>query len=165
MGLDMYLQARKHIEEINWDTLRDDPTLETNSPEAIFPKFTNVVSEAGLEDIATDIYGAYVTVTAAYWRKSNQIHAWFVRNVQNNVDDCGEYYVSHEKLEQLLNICREAYLERNPKLLAPAEGFFFGSTSIDDYYWSDIKRTINKLKKIINNPQYKHLSFYYSSSW
>ena len=33
-----------------------------------------------------------------YWRKANQIHKWFVDNVQDGVDDCGEYKVTKEQL-------------------------------------------------------------------
>lgn len=40
-----------------------------------------------------------------YWRKANHIHKWFVDNVQNGIDECEEYVVSKEKLEQLLNVC------------------------------------------------------------
>jgi hypothetical protein len=36
-----------------------------------------------------------------YWRKANQIHKWFVDNVQDGVDDCKEYWVSEEKLQEL----------------------------------------------------------------
>lgn len=43
----------------------------------------------------------------AYWRKANQIHKWFVENVQNNIDDCGEYIVPKEKLEELIKVCEE----------------------------------------------------------
>lgn len=42
----------------------------------------------------------------AYWRKSNQIHNWFVENVQNNVDDCGCYSVTKTQLERLLDTCK-----------------------------------------------------------
>ena len=165
MGLDMYLSARKYIEKLDWKKVHEDMDLSYDSPEAQLPNFKNIVATADLADIATDIYGASVSVTAAYWRKANQIHGWFVNNVQNGEDNCGEYYVSHEKLEELLNTCRQAYLERNPSLLAPVEGFFFGGTDIDQYYWEDVKRTIDKLKKIVSNKQYPQLSFYYSSSW
>jgi len=27
----------------------------------------------------------------AYWRKANQIHNWFVENVKDGVDNCGNY--------------------------------------------------------------------------
>ena len=40
-----------------------------------------------------------------YWRKANAIHKWFVDNVQNGEDDCGDYSVSKELLEELLNDC------------------------------------------------------------
>ena len=54
--------------------------------------------EYGHSDIVADL---------GYWRKANQIHRWFVENVQDGTDDCGEYEVSKEQLEELLDICRE----------------------------------------------------------
>ena len=44
---------------------------------------------------------------AGYWRKANHIHRWFVENVQDGEDDCGEYYVERDKLQELLDICNE----------------------------------------------------------
>ena len=41
----------------------------------------------------------------AYWRKANQIHAWFVENVQDGIDDCGLYEVYEDDIRELLNIC------------------------------------------------------------
>lgn len=40
-----------------------------------------------------------------YWRKANQIHNWFVENVQDGENDCGDYIVTKEKLQELLDIC------------------------------------------------------------
>ena len=40
-----------------------------------------------------------------YWRKANEIHKWFVDNVQNGVDDCDIYPVSRENLIELAGIC------------------------------------------------------------
>ena len=42
---------------------------------------------------------------AAYWRKANQIHNWFVENVQDGNDDCNCYEVTKEQLEELLEVC------------------------------------------------------------
>src|SRR6187401_2153229 len=55
-----------------------------------------------------------------YWRKSNQIHNWFVTNVQGGVDECQESHVPREKLEELLAICEEAIKTKNPAKLSPA---------------------------------------------
>lgn len=45
-----------------------------------------------------------------YWRKANQIHNWFVNNIQDGIDDC-DYHreVTKEDLQELLEICREIY--------------------------------------------------------
>ena len=40
-----------------------------------------------------------------YWRKANQIHNWFVENVQDGDDDCGEYDVATSDIESLLATC------------------------------------------------------------
>jgi len=118
-----------------------------------------------MKDIATDIYGVNVEVTAAYWRKSNQIHKWFVDNVQGGEDDCGNYYVSKDKLKELRETCRQALFAKDPSLLPPQAGFFFGSYDIDEWYWEDIKRTIKKLDRLFELPDFDQLSFYYTSSW
>ena len=39
------------------------------------------------------------------WRKANQIHNWFVENVQDGKDDCGSYEVTKEQLKTLFKLC------------------------------------------------------------
>lgn len=165
MGLDMYLAATKRVEKINWERLQMDHTLSLDSPEIIEPQFSNLMELTQLTDVTTDIYSASVQVTCAYWRKANQIHNWFVTNVQDNVDNCREYYVSRDKLLELKTTCEKALSERNPSLLPPMEGFFFGNDDIDQYYWKDVKDTIEKLNRIIALPDFNELTFSYQSSW
>ncbi len=165
MGLDMYLHAKKYVEKIDWTKLDKDYNISMDSPEVVNPLWNDIVSTAQMSDVAVDIYGVHVEVTCAYWRKANQIHAWFVENVQQGNDDCGEHYVSHEKLKQLLDLVNKALAERNPNLLPPQEGFFFGSTDIDEWYWKDLKNTKAKLDRVFALPEMSKLSFYYTSSW
>lgn len=90
MGLDMYLYKKRYTK--NWDHTepanRWEITIKRGDGEAQVINPTYVIEEAG------------------YWRKANQIHNWFVNNVQDGVDDCGNYYVDREKLEQLLTTVR-----------------------------------------------------------
>ena len=165
MGLDMYLSARKYINKVDWKVLHNSPSLSYNDPLAILPEFKKITEIAGLDNLATDVQGTQVSVVCGYWRKSNQIHNWFVKHVQNNVDDCGEYYVSKDKLTELREVCRKALFNKDPKEIMPAEGFFFGGTDIDQYYWDDVKATIKKLDKVLNHKDLDDLSFYYQSSW
>jgi hypothetical protein len=165
MGLDMYLSARKHVEKTDWSKLDRENGI--SYAEATFPQFNDVVNAAGVATLVDkeSIYGVDVSVNVAYWRKSNQIHNWFVINVQRGEDDCGEYYVSHAKLKELVNTCTLAITNKDPNLLPPREGFFFGSTDVDEWYWRDIMDTINQLQPILDRPDFENLSFYYQSSW
>ena len=165
MGLDMYLSARKHLEKINWKALQENDELSYNSPEAVYSKFNDLLEITQLTNVATDIYGAEVSVTCAYWRKANQIHNWFVTNIQGGNDNCGEYYVSQDKLTELMVICEHALENKDPALLQPQAGFFFGTTDIDEWYWNDLTNTITQLRRIFALPEIDKLSFYYSSSW
>ena len=165
MGLDMYLSAKKHLEKINWQALQANDELTYNSPEAVYPKFNDLMEITQLTNVATDMYGASVEVTCAYWRKANQIHAWFVKNVQDGNDNCESYYVSQDKLIELLALCNHALETKDPSLFPPQEGFFFGGTDIDEWYWRDLTNTINQLERIFALPEIDRLSFSYCSSW
>lgn len=121
--------------------------------------------------------------SVGYWRKANQIHKWFVDNIQDGNDDCKLYYVSTEDLEKLLNICKEVNekaklvdgkviqnAEEISKLLPTEDGFFFGGTDYDEYYLQDVKDTIEMLTSILKeekelNNQGIYSDFEYRSSW
>ena len=121
----------------------------------------------------------YVEEEVMYWRKANQIHNWFVNNVQDGKDDCGSYYVSFEQIKELYYLVQRVRESQDPalakKLLPPVEGFFFGSVEIDDWYWEDLKRTEEGLLEIIElgnldpvqNSDYPYTmqNFGYQSSW
>ena len=58
---------------------------------------------------------SYIEERIGYWRKANQIHAWFVANVQGGKDDCGDYDVSKENVLDLLAICKTIKEKCKPK--------------------------------------------------
>ena len=161
----MYLSARKYINKIDWSAIDKQDTI--NYAEATIPQWNNIVNAAELSHVAdeNDIYGVSVSVNCAYWRKVNSVHKWFVDNVQDGEDNCQEYYVSHDKLKELLTTARQALFKKDPSELPPSAGFFFGTYDIDEYYWSGIKSTIKQLSKLTELPDFEELSFYYQSSW
>jgi hypothetical protein len=101
-----------------------------------------------------------------YWRKANQIHRWFVENVQNDVDDCATYKVTKEQLLMLYDDCKEVMKQKNQsiseKILPTTSGFFFGSVDYDQDYYNDIQYTIDLLEKILKE---RKKIYYYFSSW
>lgn len=107
-----------------------------------------------------------VTAEIGYWRKANQIHKWFVDNVQGGTDDCDEYSVSIEQLQALLDTVNKVLDNRKEakNLLPPSSGFFFGSTDVDQYYYDDLEQTKRMLENILAQ-DWKSWDIYYRSSW
>lgn len=124
-----------------------------------------------------------------YWRKANAIHNWFIENADysDGEDDCKDIHVTVADLIRLCETCEEvlAHHDKAEELLPTTSGFFFGSTEYDEYYFSDIEYTAEKLRKILeliqpaqkteeymtfsNEYVYKHndwlVEFTYRSSW
>ena len=106
----------------------------------------------------------------AYWRKANAIHWWFVENLADGVDDCKPVFVSPGDLVKLRELCRSILSEhageqRNRKameLLPPHDGFFFGSTKTDDWYYEDLKYTVEVLDGISADDYDEYV---YEASW
>lgn len=51
------------------------------------------------------------------------------------------------------------------KLLPTQEGFFFGGTQYNEYYYEDLKYTKERLELILNNYDLRKERIYYTSSW
>jgi hypothetical protein len=101
------------------------------------------------------------------WRKANQIHRWFVENIQKGEDDCKRYYVGLDKLRALVAACQKVSENHSiaDELLPTQEGFFFGSYEYDEMYFLDIQETLAFLVPIINDESWGSWDFYYQSSW
>lgn len=154
MGLDMYLTASNFF----WTHEENDSIKEAREI---------IAKTLGLKD-ASEVQS--VKLNLAYWRKVNWIHDWFVQNVQDGQDNCGEYWVSREQLAELKELCDELIASRDKhkamELLPPVQGFFFGNDNVDDnYYWQSLKYTSEMITDILLRPQLANFDFHYSSSW
>ena len=105
MGLDMYLTRKLYVK--NWDFMKPEE------------RHTITVLKGGAPVPAVKPERiSEITEQVAYWRKANAIHQWFVDNVQDGKDDCGEYYVSREQLAVLRDLCIQVLQSTQ---LAPAK--------------------------------------------
>jgi len=142
MGLDMYLTKKTFI----WTDDRKKITF------------------SGINHIKSERI-EYVIEAIGYWRKANAIHKWFVENAQEGEDNCKEYYIDREKLEKLLVIVNEVSKNHSlaKTLLPTCQGFFFGRTEYDDWYFDDIEKSKEILKIAIEESQNGNI--YYQSNW
>lgn len=146
MGLDMYLTAHRYL------SIYDKEGKKTQEKIAkLFPEIT--------------LKPETIIFEAMYWRKANMIHKWFVENVQAGDDNCEMRYVTREKLEELYKLVAETLKSKDSKLLPTTEGFFFGGTDYDEYYWEELERTKKELRLLLDNEALKPFDFHYRSSW
>ncbi len=158
MGLDMYLHEKKYIP-------RYAGLAESSDRYAEDLVTANAILE--LADLHPKVDGGiHVEAVVMYWRKANAIHKWFVDNVQNGVDDCNSYYVEKVQLEMLRDTAKEVLADHSKAedLLPPQEGFFFGSTDTNDWYFEDLKNTVEGLDRVFENAG-EWPEFSYQSSW
>lgn len=148
MGLDMYLTGKRRL--VGWDSSPEADELQRK----IAPFIGGLKAET-------------VSFEAAYWRKANAIHNWFVKNVQGGTDDCNEYVVSKAWLSELAYLCAEVLKDKDKaaELLPPCSGFFFGSSDIDSYYFEQIRYTLDTIDNLLNNESLEHVEYSYQSSW
>lgn len=147
MGLDMFLYAKKYVDNYN-------------------PKYKELSAKIKeVMGLPADSGNTYVEAEVCYWRKANQIHKWFVDNVQDGNDNCGEYYVTRDDIEKLILACDTAWTNHDSSILPPSSGFFFGTTEVDEWYWNEIQDTSKRLRAILEDPMLQDASLYYQSSW
>lgn len=166
MGLDMYLTAVVHVKApidgytycdkygagedyvSNWDWEKDvegkkrfEALVDATGiePTAEHPAFSVAAPTPEREGIFE--IGAFV----GYWRKANAIHDWFVRNVQDGLDECQTSIVSRADLKSLRETCA-AVLET----VEVEQGQVHESTTYDGSF-SETKHFING--RVIKNPE------------
>lgn len=123
------------------------------------PPMTLLNKLKGMEKIIEEV---------AYWRKANEIHKWFVDNVQGGDDDCSAHReLTREDLEELLALCElvKKQPERAGELLPRQSGFFFGDTAYDEWYFDDIDETISQIGNLLADHDFANYKLYYVSSW
>jgi hypothetical protein len=83
MGLDMYFYKKTYVGN-KW-----------KSPKELVKIDVKGVNQAKVVDISEEV---------GYLRKANAIHLWLVEKIQDGNDNCAEYYFSHEKIKELLDL-------------------------------------------------------------
>ena len=194
MGLDMFLWRMKKQKGKTFDEVMEIKRKMDNEhltkkeeielrPYMLHTKLENINYE--YDSLFKEIY---------YWRKFNAVHQWFVENVQDFVDDCENYRVTQKDLQLLIEILKDVYislqdkemitkkvqdgsieydlkvfkdedLEKAKELLPTQEGFFFGGTEYDEYYFENVKKTLNDLQIIDKSFDFENNYLVYGSSW
>lgn len=149
MGLDMYLHRDVYV-----NTKSGDKVVVKDADNKIKKKIT----------IHRDLPGVHIREPLAYWRKANAIHRYFLE-CAGAEDNGNEVWLYGHHLKLLKEICQEVLNNHDlaAEKLPTKEGFFFGSTEYDDYYFEQLERTIELIDDIDELSDYD--AIVYTPSW
>lgn len=178
LGLDQWLYKKNYVK--NWDHDKEKAIINLAGEKTVGIKPERI---------------AYITEEIFYWRKANQIHAFFMADQE---DHCQDIHVTPLKLQDLHALCTQiinecplvdgvvgngksfkdgewvqntelgkilSNQELAHKLLPTQEGFFFGNTEYNQYYMEDIVATKEMLDELFKQPKWNHADYTYSPSW
>jgi len=136
MGLDMYLKRKTYCRATEEMKSNGNLTLKGSDTEIKVnaKKLSRIVIE---EDVA-------------YWRKANRIHNWFDKQTETGLANCQEFAFSFDTLMELREDCKQVLAEKDlaEKLLPTCEGFFFGESDYDEYYFEALEETVDIIDKL-----------------
>lgn len=159
MGLDMYLNKRKRLDV--YDFNKDECTAKKVT---VTVKSEFADGEVKEQEYVVDNpdFDGRVDLPFMYWRKANAIHAWILRATKQKEDNCKPIEIYGDKLIELAKACKTVLDDHTKaeELLPTQEGFFFGSTDYDEYYYRDLQDTYEKFKDVNPND-----CFIYQASW
>lgn len=150
MGLDMYLQSNKRGEVMYWRKANHIHGWFTRKLNELENQKTYPISYETLEDLLMDCIQVKDSLIAGGTIMKDTV-------VERGHQD-GKAFEKVEPRPQFKNT--KVALE----LLPPTEGFFFGSSDIDEYYLKDIEETIESLTKVLSTKE-KGERFYYYAWW
>lgn len=149
MGLDMYLHRNVYV-----NTSIGDKVVVKNENNKVKKKII----------IRRNLTGVHIREPLAYWRKANAIHRYLLE-CAGAEDNCQEVWLYGYNLKQLREVCQEVQNNHKlaPEKLPTQEGFFFGSTEYDDYYFEQLQKTIEMIDAIEDLGEYD--AIVYTPSW
>ncbi len=168
MGLDMYFSRRTYVSSFR-STRDADGKWGERDVNNMELKFDDAdLSHINLKNVR------YIEELFGEFRKFNALHAYVVDNFGGGKDECQIIYLDIDdiiQIQEVLSLVKES-LSIGDKVIAgqtlpPSEGFFFGSTDIDEWYENDVKEAVEVFGKVIEEHSIvgHNASYTYQASW
>lgn len=90
-------------------------------------------------------------INLAYYRKVNFLVKFF-QDREFDVENQTPLRIYKGDIEELLNCCNKVLNDHSkaPELLPTMDGFFFGSTDYNEYYFNSVERVRNDCIKLLD---------------
>lgn len=111
-----------------------------------------------------DLYDQIVDVRkdVAYFRKVNFLIPFF-----GYEDNCTDLQLLKSSVEDLIEACDKVLADHDcaSEILPTEDGFFFGRTEYDDYYFADVRNVRDEFKEILSTVDWENEELYMHCWW
>ena len=85
------------------------------------------------------------------FRKHNYLFRWVENRIDGEIENCKNYKLTKSDIEELLNSVNEVLADHSKaqELLPTQEGFFFGNTEYDEWYFEDLEYAQRELTAML----------------
>lgn len=102
-----------------------------------------------------------------YYRKENWLRNWMINNTKlTHRSNCEGVEITTNQIKELLNLCEQVLKNKDDadELLPTLEGFFFGNTVYDEWYFKGVKHLKHDLETILSHEN-EGLTVTYEDWW
>jgi len=87
-----------------------------------------------------------------YFRKVNFLIPFVESKIGCTVENCETVKLTKDNLVELVDRCKEVLADHSKaeKLLPTRDGFFFGGTDYDEWYFDDVKEVQDKVSDLLS---------------
>lgn len=182
MGLDMYLYKKNYVQ--NWDHMSDEEkhsiTVKKGGKKRtdIKPeRICYVIEQVGYWRKFNALHNWFVNNCGEGVDNCQEMYV-SNKDIEKLLVDLIEVRNSLDKSPKKVAQVKIGFDENGPvmgdmevyedvskvkELLPPSDGFFFGSTNVDNYYYSDVVETIELFKNLLKESP--DGTYYYQASW
>ena len=87
-----------------------------------------------------------------YFRKVNFLIPFVESKIGHELEDCEVVKLTKDNLESLVELCKEvlAHHDKAEELLPTRDGFFFGGTEYDEWYFNDVQEVHDEVSDLLS---------------
>ncbi|MDC9612889.1 hypothetical protein PSI19_03125 [Xenorhabdus khoisanae] len=116
------------------------------------------------ENTQNDVFDVNTKVEVGYFRKVNFLFYWIKNNVKS-IENREPILIPQDVLKKLSSDLDKLIPANCQELFPTCNGFFFGSTEYDEYYWLDVESVRAWVKGILNDFDFDNQNLYFWAWW
>lgn len=149
---ELIVKVVNHKDKFGWEFMHEQIIPELSLKDDDWLLSANFDPKKGAEEIVRWLFSVLFwrgrIMESAYFRKVNFIYRYFGEKLVD--ESC---IVTKAEIEDIIERCKKVLADHSlaKELLPTCDGFFFGSTDYDDWYFKDVEDCQKQMEKLLED--------------